>query len=174
MCLKFYYLDPVKFLASAGLAWQAALKNTEVRLELDLGEELKKTLGEEYVMQFIDMLKLVINIRKTMIKILESSYVKYWDVNDLNCWAMSPKLPVNKFEWIEDTFQFKEGFIKKTIMKKAMKVIFLKLMFSILKNGIELHNDLSFSPEKIKIGKVEKLVSNLYDKTEYAIHIKNL
>ena len=34
MCLKVYYLDPVKFLSAPGLAWQAALKRTEVKLEL--------------------------------------------------------------------------------------------------------------------------------------------
>ena len=34
MCLKIYHLDPVKFLSSPGLAWQGALKQTEVKLEL--------------------------------------------------------------------------------------------------------------------------------------------
>ena len=34
MCLKIYALDPVKFLSAPGLAWQAALKKTEVKLEL--------------------------------------------------------------------------------------------------------------------------------------------
>ena len=33
-CLKIYQLDPAKFLSAPGLAWQAALKNTEVKLEL--------------------------------------------------------------------------------------------------------------------------------------------
>ena len=49
---------------------------------------------------------------------------------------MSQKLSVNKFAWIEDISQFNEDFIKKAIMKKAMKEIFWKLMFNILKNYI--------------------------------------
>ena len=38
----------------------------------------------------------------------------------------------------------------------------------------ELHNDLPFLPERMKIRKVKKLVTNLHDKTEYVIHIRNL
>ena len=34
MCLKIYELDPAKFLATPGLAWQAALKNAKVKLDL--------------------------------------------------------------------------------------------------------------------------------------------
>ena len=34
ICLKIYHLDPEKFLSAPGLAWQAALKKTEVKLEL--------------------------------------------------------------------------------------------------------------------------------------------
>ena len=33
MCLKIYQLDPAKFLSAPGLAGQAALKKTEVKLE---------------------------------------------------------------------------------------------------------------------------------------------
>ena len=28
----------------------------------------------------------------------ESSYIQYWDVNNLHRWVMSPKLPINNFE----------------------------------------------------------------------------
>ena len=35
----------------------------------------------------------------------------------------------------------------------------------------ELHNDLPFSQEKMKTEKIDKLVTNLHDKTKYVIHI---
>ena len=35
----------------------------------------------------------------------ESSYIQYWDENNLYGWSMSQKLPVNNFEWIKDTSQ---------------------------------------------------------------------
>ena len=38
----------------------------------------------------------------------------------------------------------------------------------------KIHNDLPFLPERMKIEKVEKLVANLIEKTEYVVHITNL
>ena len=43
----------------------------------------------------------------------ESSYLQYWDANNLYRWAMSQSLPVNNSEWIKDTFQCNEDFTKK-------------------------------------------------------------
>ena len=37
----------------------------------------------------------------------------------------------------------------------------------------EIHNDLPFLPEKMKIGKFEKLTYNLNDKEEYVVHYKS-
>ena len=37
-----------------------------------------------------------------------------------------------------------------------------------------IHNDLLFLPERIKIEKNEKLVANLHGKEEYVIHIRKL
>ena len=34
ICLEIYELDPAKFLSAPGLAWQAALKKSKVKLDL--------------------------------------------------------------------------------------------------------------------------------------------
>ena len=59
-------------------------------------------------------------------------------------------------------------------MRKVMEDISSKFMFNILKKLHERHNDLSFLPERMKYEKVEKLITNLHDKTEYVIHRRNL
>ena len=41
-----------------------------------------------------------------------SSYLQYWDVNNLYGWAMSQNVLVKIFEWMEDIFQFYADFIK--------------------------------------------------------------
>ena len=43
----------------------------------------------------------------------ESSYLKYWDVNNFYGWEMLQNLPVNNFEWFDETSQFNGDFIKK-------------------------------------------------------------
>ena len=55
-----------------------------------------------------------------------------------------------------------------------MKDIFLKFMFSIQKNYVNFIMTCHFYQKEKKIRKVEKFVSNLYDKNKYDIHIRNL
>ena len=86
---------------------------------------------------------------------------------------MLQKVPINNFEWIKDTFQFIEDFIK-SYNKESDERSFLEVDVQYLQKLDELHNNLPFSQERMKIKKVEKLVTNLHDKTEYVIHIKNL
>ena len=69
MCLKFYNLDPVKILPSPGLAQKAALKKTEVKLDLltyiDMLLMVEKGIrGGICYVPFIDMQKLIAHIGK--------------------------------------------------------------------------------------------------------------
>ena len=41
-----------------------------------------------------------------------SSYLMYLDTSNLYGWAITQKLPVNGFEWVEELSQFNEDFIK--------------------------------------------------------------
>ena len=60
-------------------------------------------------------------------------------------------------------------------MKKSDEGNFLEVDVQYLEKLHELHNNLSFLPERMKIEKVEKLVANiLRNKIEYVIHIRNL
>ena len=103
----------------------------------------------------------------------ESSYLQYYNINNLYGWAMSQKLPVNNFEWIEYTFQFNWDLVK-NYNEKSDEGYFLEVYVQYLEKLYELHNDLPFLPERMKIEKFEKLVANLHDKSEYVIQIRNL
>ena len=86
---------------------------------------------------------------------------------------MLQKLPGNKFVSIEDTSQFNEDFLK-IYNEESDEGYFRELDFQYPEKLHELHNDLPFLPEKIKIKKVENFVTKLHDKTECVIHIRNL
>ena len=73
-------------------------------------------------------------------KNIESSYLQYWDVNNLYGWEMSQKLPVNNFEWIKDTPQFNEDFIK-NYNKESDERYFLEVAVQYFQKLHEVHND---------------------------------
>ena len=62
---------------------------------------------------------------------------------------MPNKFPVDNFEWIEDTFQFNEDFIK-SYNEDSDGGYFLKVYVQYPKNLHEFHNDLRFLPERMK------------------------
>ena len=101
------------------------------------------------------------------------SYLKHWDVNNLYGWPMSQKFLENNFEWINDTSEFNEDFTKNS-NEESNEIYFLEVDVLYSEKSCDLHNNLPFLPERMKIGKAEKLVTNLHDKAEYIIHIRNL
>ena len=86
---------------------------------------------------------------------------------------MPQKLLVNNFEWIEDTSQFNENFIK-DYNEENDKWYLLEVDVQYPEKLLELHHDLPFFSERMKIEKAENLVANLHNKTQYVIHIRNL
>ena len=155
MGLKIYELGPPKFLSAPGLAWQAALKKTKVKLDLltdiDMLLMVKKVIrGGIFHSIIYRYVKANSKYKKDYDKNKESPYLQYWDVNDLYGWAKSQKLPVHNFEWIKDTSQFNEDFIK-NYNEESDEGYFLEVDVKYLEKLHELHNDLPFLPERIKI-----------------------
>ena len=85
----------------------------------------------------------------------ESSYLKYWDVNNLYGLAMLQKLPVNKSEWTEETSKFSENIIK-NYNEESEEGHFFEVDVQYPEKLHELHNDLPFLSEREKIKKNRK------------------
>ena len=69
--------------------------------------------------------------------------------------------------------KFNEDFIK-NYDENSDKGYTLEVDLEYPKNLHDLHSDLPFLPERMKINKCSKLVCNLYDKNNYVVHIKAL
>ena len=85
---------------------------------------------------------------------------------------MSQKLLVNDLKQVEDFSDFDESFIK-SYNEESDEVYFLEVDLQFPKKFHDLHNDLPFLLERLKIEKGGKLVANLHDKNKYVIHMSN-
>ena len=86
----------------------------------------------------------------------ESSYNQYLDANNLYGWAMSQKLPVHGFKWKRNMLKFDEDFIK-NYDEESDEGYILEVDAEYPKNLHDLHSDLPFLPERMKINKCSKL-----------------
>ena len=99
----------------------------------------------------------------------ESSYIQYFDANNLYGWAMSKKLPVNGFKWL-DSNKINEEFIK-NYNEDNNKVYILEVDVKYPKRLHKLHSDLPFLSERMEINKCKKPVCNLFNNKKYITHI---
>ena len=103
----------------------------------------------------------------------EESFIQYLDANNLYGWAMSQKLPVSGFKWEKNMSKFTKEFIK-NYDEDSDKGYILEVDVKYPKKLHDLHSDLPFSPERMKIDKCKKLLCNLYSKKKYVVHIRSL
>ena len=181
ICLKEYVLDPAHFLSLPGLAWQAYLKKTNIELELLTDYDMLLMVEEEIRGGICHSIhryaKANCKYMKNYDNNEESSYIQYLDTNNLFGWAMSKKLPVNGFIWINNNETARpvinEDFIKNCDENNDKDYIF-EVDVKYPKRLHELHSDLPFLPERMEINECKKLVCNLYSKKTYVAHINTL
>ena len=176
ICLKEYELDPAHFLSLPGLAWQACLKKTNVELEL-LTEYDMLLMVEEGIRGGIchsihRYAKANNKYMKNYNNNEEWSYIQYLDANNLYGWAMSKKLPLNGFNWI-DNKEINEDFIKNYDENNDTGYIF-EVDVKYPKRLHDFHSDLPFLSERMEVNKCKKMVCNLFNKKKYVAHINTL
>ena len=181
MCLKEYELHPAHFSSLPGLAWQACLKKTNIELELltdyDMLLMVEEGIRSGICHSIYRYAKANNKYMKNYNNIEEPSYIQYLDANNLYGWAMSKKLPVNRFECIDNNETagpiINEEFIK-TYNENGNKGYIFEVDVKYPKKLHKLHSDLPFLPERMEINKCKKLVCNLYSKKKYVAHINTL
>ena len=197
--LKHYGLDPAHFLSAPGLSWEAALKQTKIRLEL---------------LTDIDMLMFIGSGLMGGVALVSTQYAKAnnprleenWDPNQkqkyifvVDCtnqyiWSMMQYLPVDGFKWIDWTLSTKEWveFLKKQEDAQE-KGYFFEVDLHYPRHLHDLHDQYPLAPEHLtikkemlspyqqKLGKElglkfegKKLCPTLYDKKKYICHYRSL
>ena len=154
MCLEIYELDPVYFVSAPGLAWQACLKKTEVKLELltdyDMILMIEKGIRGGICQATHRYAKANNKYMKNYDKNIEPSYIEYLDANNLCGWAMSQKLPTNGFKWVQDLPEFNEDFMKK-YDENSYIGYFFEVDVEYPKRLFNLHKDLAFLSKSKKV-----------------------
>lgn len=196
VCLKNYELDPAHYYTVPGLAWDAALKFTKIKLD---------TLCDVEMHQFIEKgmrggISMISNryAKANNQYIPEhnteqpSSYILYTDANSLYGHAMIQSLPVSDFQWMPE--KDVPNLDVMTVEDDADMGYFLEVDLDYPSELHDHHSDYPLAPEKMLItpemlspyqcqlkedlgykpAKVEKLVPNLWNKEKYIIHYRNL
>ncbi|XP_066588118.1 uncharacterized protein [Prorops nasuta] len=168
-CLLFY--SPESF------TWDAMLKFANIKLELltDIDKVMFIERGirgsiskccrrhseanNKYMHDLYDPMK-------------DDVYLMYFDVNNLYGWAMSQALPYAEFKWVDNCENFDVNNIDTNITLGYILEIDLKYPQSIHNSHIDLPfcstHDLS------PVNSKHKLLTTLYDKKRYVIHIRML
>ena len=168
MAKETYGLDPLWYYTAPGLSLDAALKFTRVELDQitdpDMSLMVEKGIRGGICMAVTRYAKANNPHLKDYDPNKEKSYFRYWDANNLYGSAMSRPLPVQNFKWMtEDQFE-----------KWRDYPCFLEVDLEYPDSLHSLHNDYPLAPERMKIGKVDKLICNLNDKERYVVHHKTL
>ena len=169
ICIKNYNLDPAHYYTAPGLAWDAALKLTEVKLEF-LSDPDMLLMVEKSIRGGVSMISN--RYGKANNKYMgdrfdnrePSKYMMYLDANNLYGWAMSKPLPTHGFKWMKVS----------ELENWENHACILEVDLEYPRSLHDLHSDYQLAPEQIKVNKVDELIPNLWNKKKYVIHYENL
>ena len=176
-CIKTYELDPLHFVSSPSLAWQACLKKTGVELELPTDINMVLMIEEGIrggICQVSQQYSKANNkYMKDFDKNKKSTYIQYFNANNLYGWAMSQPLPANGFKWINNNCKFTNNFILNYDEYRDVGYILeARIRYPQKLHG--KHKYLPHLPQKEKVIKCQKLICSVKGKEKYVVHIRPL
>ena len=179
-CLSHYSLDPAQFYTGPALAWGAALKITEVKLELLTDPDMLLMFEKGIrggICQSVHRHARANNpyMVGEYNSSEETSYIQYLDANNLYGWAMSQKLPTGRFSWMRDDFVNRlTPELIEILCESEQHGYLLEVDVDYPSELHDAHNDLPFLVQRMKTIKVEKLVPHLGSRKKYVVNIKTL
>ena len=192
---KEHKLDCLHFITLPSLSWASALKHTKAKLGLITDPEAYlmlennmrggiATISQRYASgnnQYLD------NFDPNK----ESRFITYLDANSLYATAQSEPLPTGNFRFLND--QEVSRFNVDSIPSDGPTSYILECDIEYPAHLHDLHNDYPMAPEHLEVSRdmlspfavslidpvrpwrpMRKLVPNLFDKTKYVVHYRNL
>ena len=168
MCKKVYDLEALHYYTAPGLAWDALLKIMKVELDLISDPDMYLMVEGGIRGGISSIMKRYAKANHKYLKEHDPQkpnvFIEYLDANNLYGWPMINKLPTRNFKFMsEDDLEN---------WRSIPCILTVDLEYP--EELHDLHSEYPLAPERLLIGKVEKLVPNLNGKTKYTVHHENL
>lgn len=177
ICREKYKLDPCWYYTLPGLAFDAALLMTGVKLELLTDYDMHMMVERGIRGGVAQCCKRKADANNTHVypertDIEDPTYIMYLDANNLYGWAMCRPLPTSGFEFVND---IKIGDIL-SLDPDGPKGYILEVDIDYPEDKHPEHNDLPYLPENSipPNGTHTKLMTTLDNKQKYVLHYTNL
>ena len=192
-----FHLDPLNYLTGPSLCFDAMLKITGIQLDtlptIDMYLWINKCIRGGMSCYSLRYAKANNDLCKHFDVNQEVSHILALDANQLYGHSMSQALPVGNFRWL--SLEEIENFNIYDKSSNGHTGYILEVSLHYPKKLHDLHNDYPLAPEKCSIDPIywsdymhmvanllgmkaksggEKLMSTLYDKTNYIVHFRNL
>ncbi len=168
VCKDVYGLDPLHYYIAPGLAWDAMLKYTKIKLDPISDPDMYLMVESGIRGGISSIMKRYAKANNKYVEGYDndktSVHIPYLDANNLYGWAMSHDLPVKNFRWMDED----------ELGNWQTKPCILEVDLEYPKELHDFHSEYLLAPEQLQIGKVSKLAPNLHDKKKYVLHHENL